>query len=243
MIMKEKDPRFSQTSLICYPDPHLPPEPQDREELEKGFSWRIFRIMAEFVEGFQVVLKIKKGVAVFGGTKIERGSHFYQEAEKLGRALAKHGFTVITGGGPGIMEAANKGAFEAGGESIGLNIELSVGERKNDFLTHSLRFNYFFTRKTIFSLSAKVYVFFPGGFGTLDEFFEMIALLQTGKLSKRKHKIVLIGEEYWGPLVAWINKDLARTWKTIKEEDVGLMELVKDADQAFIVIKKWFGQR
>lgn len=191
MNKKLKIPKVKKA--VCCPDPDLSPQ---KEDFRKTFSWRIFRIMAEFVDGFQFIADFKKAVDIFGSTRALPKSHYYQEARKLANLLAKEKYTVITGGGPDIMEAANLGAYEAGGESVGINIQLPEGQRMNNYVKSSIGFHYFFTRKVMFSFACQIYVFFPGGFGTLDEFFEMITLIQTKKLPKPV-LVVAVGKEYW----------------------------------------------
>ena len=219
---------------LLIPDPDLPPV---KEDFRQTFAWRIFRIMSEFVEGLQFLQDVKRGVAVFGSTKAKPGDKYYQEARKLGWLLGKGRCSIITGGGPGIMEAANRGAFEAGGESIGLNVELPAGQRVNDFVKKAMGFHYFFTRKVMFSFASHVYCFFPGGFGTLNEFFEMVALVQTKKLPQNV-VIIAIGREYWQPLFDWIRGELYFKRKAINKEDLKIFKLVDSAQEAFEIIKK-----
>ena len=169
-------------------------------------TWRIFRIMGEFVEGFETLSQINKGVAIFGSARSTPGSADYQRAEEMGRALARAGYAVITGGGPGDMEAANKGALEAGGESVGLAIELPYELKPNPYLTRTLSFRYFFVRKVMFVKYSQAFVIMPGGFGTLDELFEAVTLIQTRKV--KPFPVILAGEhEYWDGLIKWIQRD------------------------------------
>lgn len=198
-------------------------------------TWRIFRIMAEFVEGFQFLADTSREVTIFGSARFPATNHWYKEAEKLGRLLAKHKFTVITGGGPGIMEASNKGAFNAGGESIGLNIQLPTEQRTNKYVKKGRAFHYFFTRKVMMAASAQAYVFFPGGFGTLDEFFEMVMLIQTGKA--QKVPIVCVGREFWLPLFDWVKKTVCEKYSAVGHLDTKLYHLVDTAEEAFALIK------
>lgn len=228
---KEKEDK----KLPTYPDPDLPPVKYD---FRRTFSWRIFRIMAEFVEGFQFITDFsRKAVAIFGSTRSPRDGRYYKEAEKLSRLLAREKYSVITGGGPGIMEAGNKGAFEEGGKSIGINIELPEGQRVNRYVTHPIGFHYFFTRKVMLSFASSGYVFFPGGLGTLDEFFEMITLVQTKKLS-RSIVIVLVGKEYWEPLIGWLKTEAYEKHGAIDEKDLKIFHIVDTAEDAFSLIKK-----
>lgn len=197
-------------------------------------TWRIFRIMAEFVEGFQFLSEFNREVTVFGSARLKQTNTWYKEARKLGNLLADCGFTVITGGGPGIMEAANRGAKERGGMSVGLNIQLPFEQRINPYVKKGRGFHYFFTRKVMLSASAQAYVFFPGGFGTLDEMFEMITLVQTKKMSKIP--IVLVGKSFWSPLVKWVRTTLVEEGM-INPEDVDLMPVVDTAEEAFAIIE------
>ncbi|MFA6132331.1 MAG: TIGR00730 family Rossman fold protein [Patescibacteria group bacterium] len=197
--------------------------------------WRVFRIMAEFVEGFQFLSETSREVTIFGSARLDKNNRWYKETEKLGRLLAKNKFAVITGGGPGIMEAANKGAFEAGGQSIGLNIQLPTKQRMNDYVKEGRAFYYFFTRKVMMAASAQAYVFCPGGFGTLDEFFEMVMLIQTGKA--QKVPMICLGHEFWDPLVNWIKKDVCEKFDAIDVNDTKLFTVVDTAEEAYALIK------
>ncbi|HBK34178.1 TPA: TIGR00730 family Rossman fold protein [Candidatus Uhrbacteria bacterium] len=198
-------------------------------------TWRIFRIMAEFVEGFQFLSESSREVTIFGSARTREGSRWYNEAYTLGSLLARHKFTVITGGGPGIMEAANRGAFENGGESIGLNIQLPTEQRINPYVKRSRGFYYFFTRKVMLAASAQAYIYFPGGFGTLDECFEIITLIQTHKMQKTP--VILVGKEYWDPLWAWIKTQVLETQQAIAPGDLDLVSIVDTAEEAFAFIK------
>jgi len=194
-------------------------------------TWRIFRIMSEFVEGFQFLSELKNEVTFFGSARIKKNSPWYKEAVKLGKILGKQGYTVITGGGPGIMEAGNKGAKEGGGDSVGLNIQLPMEQRVNPYVTKSRGFHYFFTRKVMLSASAQAYVYFPGGFGTLDEFFEILTLVQTGKMQHTP--IICVGKDFWNGLFAWVEKTQLGEYKTISEKDLELFHVVDTAEEAF----------
>ncbi len=221
-------------STYLYPDPKLPPVKEDFRETSQ---WKIFKIMSEFIEGFHFLADLKKTITVFGSTSFTENNHYYKEARKLGGLLAKGGYTVITGGGPGIMEAANRGAFEAGGESVGINIQLPQGQRMNDYVTKPIGFNYFFTRKVMLSFSSKAYVFFPGGFGTLDEFFEMVTLVQTKKLAK-KVPIIAVGKDYWQNLFDWFKSEIYLKNKAIEKKDLEIFQLVDSTKEAYEIIKK-----
>lgn len=197
-------------------------------------TWRIFRIMAEFVEGFDVMSGVGPAVSIFGSARSGPDNKYYQMAEDLAGRLARHGMSVITGGGPGIMEAANKGAFEAGGASIGLNISLPMEQVANPYQTISLTFHYFFCRKVMFVKYAMAFVCFPGGFGTMDEFFESMTLIQTAKSGR--FPVVLVGKEFWTPLRDWMQKTLLEEFRTINAEDLALFTLTDDLDEAVNVL-------
>lgn len=199
-------------------------------------TWRIFRIMSEFVEGFQFLSTTNKEVSIFGSARLQPGSHWYQVAEDLGRLLGEDGFTVVTGGGPGIMEAANKGAYEAGAVSVGLNIQLPREQRTNSYVTRAQAFHYFFTRKVMLAASAQAYVYFPGGYGTLDELFEILTLIQTAK--SEAVPVVLVGKEYWDGLVAWLKAAVYESHDAIDQEDLRIFTLVDTAKEAYEVVVK-----
>jgi uncharacterized protein (TIGR00730 family) len=196
-------------------------------------SWRIFRIMAEFVEGFEVMAPIGRAVSVFGSARTRPRDPYYRAAEQTARLLAKSGFAVITGGGPGIMEAANKGAFEAGGISVGCNITLPQEQEANKYQTISLDFHYFYARKVMFTKYASAFVCFPGGYGTLDETFEVLTLIQTLKVEP--FPIVLYGSEYWNGLAEWIENALKPAY--IDPEDSGIFKIVDDPREAVRLVR------
>ena len=200
-----------------------------------NITWRIFRIMAEFVEGFEFISQFSREISIFGSARFDEKDHWYKEARELGRLLAKAGFTVVTGGGPGVMEAANRGALEGGGESVGINIQLPLEQRINPYVTQGKGFHYFFTRKVMLSASAQGYVFFPGGYGTLDEMFEMLTLVETGKA--QRVAMVLVGKEHWKPLVDWLRSDVFMRDHAISAKDLGLFEIVDTAKEAFELMK------
>ena len=191
--------------------------------------WRIFRIMAEFVDSFEEMSKIGPAITVFGSARTPPGDPWYEKAVEMGRVIAKLGYAAITGGGPGIMEAVNKGAAEAGGVSVGLNIELPHEQKPNPFANRSLNFHYFFIRKVCFVKYANGFVLFPGGFGTLDEFSEAITLIQTNRIEK--FPVVLVGRDYWSGLMDWMqNRMLAD--KLISPEDLNLFRVTDDVREA-----------
>ena len=215
----------------------LPPlRPVKNGDFRSEVSWRIFRIMAEFIDGFQFLADLKKEVSFFGSARFTEKNPHYQEALELARRLGKAGFTIITGGGPGIMEAANRGASETGAESIGLNIQLPKEQRVNKYVKHGIGFHYFFTRKTILSASAQAYIFFPGGFGTLDEFFELVTLIQTKKMERIP--IVLVGKDYWGSLLQWMKLQVDEKHHAIAPEDMNIFQVVQSIDEAYQIILK-----
>jgi uncharacterized protein (TIGR00730 family) len=194
-------------------------------------SWRIFRIMSEFVNGFDILRKYSTAATFFGSARLSPQEPAYKAAELLASKLAKKGFTIITGGGPGIMEAANVGAFKVGGKSIGLNIQLPMEQKLNPYVTESESFHFFFSRKVMLSFASEVYVYFPGGFGTLDELFEIITLIQTEKITKIP--VVLYGKEFWEPLFVYFEKVLLKQYKTISKEDLDLFHVVDSVDEAY----------
>ena len=205
------------------------------DEFTRSDTWRVFRIMGEFVEGFDELAATTRGVSVFGSARTPPSHPYYRMAQECGALLAEAGFTVITGGGPGIMEAANRGAFEAGGTSIGCNIELPFEQHENPYLTRSLTFDYFFVRKTMFVKYSTAFVIFPGGFGTLDELFEALTLIQTRKI--KNFPVVLVGSEYWGGMVSWI-KDKLLAERMIADPDLGLLKLTDSPSEAVEIISQ-----
>jgi uncharacterized protein (TIGR00730 family) len=199
-------------------------------------TWRIFRIMGEFVEGFETLSQINKGVAIFGSARSTPGSADYKRAEEMGRALARAGHAVITGGGPGDMEAANKGAMEAGGESIGLAIELPYELKPNPYLTRTLSFRYFFVRKVMFVKYSQAFVILPGGFGTLDELFEAVTLIQTRKV--KPFPVILAGEhQYWDGLINWINETVVKRGK-VRDAEVGILQRAETPAEVLKILKR-----
>lgn len=213
--------------------------PVEKHKLDWRHSqhWRVLRILAEFVDGFQFLGDLKKAVTFFGSARFRENNKWYKEARKLGRMLGGAGFSVITGGGPGIMEAGNRGALEVGGESIGFNIRLPYEQRINKYVKGGIGFHYFFTRKVMLSYAAQAYVFFPGGYGTLDEVFELLTLIQTHKIYE-KIPIIMVGKEFWGKLHQWLKEEVLGRHKTIDEADLRLYHLVDKAEEAFAIIKK-----
>jgi uncharacterized protein (TIGR00730 family) len=207
------------------------------EDFKHSDPWRMFRIMAEFVEGFEALADCNPAVSIFGSARVTPADADYQKAEAIARQLAREGFAIITGGGPGVMEAANKGALEAGGRSVGLNIELPMEQSPNPFSNIRVSFRYFFVRKVMFVKYASGFVILPGGFGTLDELFEAITLIQTGKI--KPFPVVLVGSAYWSGLVAWIREVMMQDQK-ISAQDLAILRVVDTAEEAIEVINEFF---
>jgi uncharacterized protein (TIGR00730 family) len=194
-------------------------------------SWRVFRIMSEFVQGFELLRQHNVAATFWGSARLEPNDPYYKAAEELAARLAKKCFTIISGGGPGIMEASNVGAFKVGGNSVGLNIKLPYEQKLNPYTTQSLNFDFFFSRKVMLTFASEVYVYFPGGYGTLDEFFEIVTLIQTKKIEPLP--IVLYGKEYWEPLIRFFEHDLLKKFKVINPEDLEIFHLVNSVDEAY----------
>jgi uncharacterized protein (TIGR00730 family) len=195
----------------------------------------MFRIMAEFVDGFEALAKYHPAVSVFGSTRIKPGDEVYQKAEQIGKLLAENGFAVITGGGPGVMEAANKGAISAGGKSIGLNIELPLEQKPNPYTNITLNFRYFFVRKVMFVKYAVAYIILPGGFGTMDELLESITLIQTKKI--KPFPVILVGSRYWKGFLDWIKEVVLEEGK-ISPADLDILQVVDEPGDIIRAIKK-----
>lgn len=208
-------------------------------EIKTYDSWQIFKVMSEFVGGFEKMARIGPCVSVFGSARTKANHPYYQIAVDVAELLIKRGFGVITGGGPGIMEAANKGAHTAGGKSVGLNIRLPFEQTPNLYIDHDklLEFDHFFVRKVIFMKYSQGYIVLPGGFGTLDEMFEAITLIQTQKLVN--FPIILISKDYWGGLIDWI-KDKLISEGNIKEQDMDIFQLVDTAEEAVNIIDEFY---
>lgn len=198
-------------------------------------TWRLFRIMSEFVEGFEALTQLPPAVAVFGSARTHPKNHDYKLAMHMSELLVKNGFAVVTGGGPGAMEAANRGAYEAGGVSVGLNIELPLEQKPNQYITKLLNFRYFFVRKVMFVKYSTAFVILPGGYGTLDEFFESITLIQTEKI--RPFPVILIDRNYWKGLVDWMQNTVLGS-DNISPEDLKIFHLVDTPEEAVKIIKR-----
>jgi uncharacterized protein (TIGR00730 family) len=206
------------------------------EEDDAVQSWRIFRIMSEFVNGFNILRKYSTAATFFGSARLTPQDPTYKAAELLSAKLAKKGYAIITGGGPGIMEAANVGAFKVGGKSVGLNIQLPIEQKLNPYVTESESFSFFFSRKVMLSFASEVYVYFPGGYGTLDEFMEILTLVQTNKMTKIP--VILYGKDFWAPLIEFFEKHLLKKYKTIRKEDLDLFYVADSVDDAYDYIIK-----
>jgi len=193
-------------------------------------SWRLFRILAEFVDGFETMAAVGPAISVFGSARTKPGDPGYEQARHVAKRICQRGFATITGGGPGIMEAANQGAYECGGTSVGLNIALPQEQSANRYQTHELNFRYFFVRKVMFVKYACGFVIFPGGYGTMDEFFEAITLMQTLKIEP--FPVVCIGHDYWDGLIDWLHKTMHQQYQAINAEDLDLFHVTDDIDEA-----------
>jgi uncharacterized protein (TIGR00730 family) len=203
------------------------------DEFTHTDTWRVFRIMGEFVEGFDELASLTRGISIFGSARTSPEDRYYKAAQETAAVLAREGYAVITGGGPGIMEAANRGAFEAGGMSVGCNIELPFEQGANPYLTRSLTFRYFFVRKMMFVKYSLGFIIFPGGFGTLDELFEALTLIQTHKI--RNFPVVLYGSDYWQGLLNWI-RDVALQEGKISEHDLNLLHLTDSPEKVVEIL-------
>lgn len=199
--------------------------------------WRVFRIMGEFVEGFEELSKIGPAVTVFGSARTKPGDKYYKIAEAIGYKLAKAKYAVITGAGLGIMEAANKGAKEAGGKSVGLNIDIPVVQKPNPYVTHLIDFRYFFCRKVMFVKYANAFIVMPGGYGTLDEFFEAVTLIQTERINP--FPVILVGKDYWKDIVQWIKATLLKQG-FISKKELGIFKVVDSADSVLRIIQDFY---
>ena len=210
------------------------------EDLAKSDTWRVFRIMAELVEGFEALSGVGPAVTVFGSARLQPGSLYYNKCLKVAENLAKSGFTVISGGGPGVMEAANKGAQDGNGTSVGLNIALPMEQSANNFQDIKVEFRYFFVRKLMFVKYAVGYVIFPGGFGTMDELFEALTLIQTRKI--RSFPVILVGREYWSGMVDWMRKTVL-AHGNIDAADLDLFQVVEEPEEVCEIINRRYKDR
>ena len=215
---------------------------KDWSQIKATDSWQIFRIMSEFVDGFERMARIGPCVSIFGSARTKPQNPYYILAEEIAYKLTLEGYGVITGGGPGIMEAANKGARRGNGKSVGLNIELPFEQKPNDFIDRdkSIDFHYFFVRKTIFLKYSQGFIALPGGFGTLDELFEALTLVQTTKIGE--FPIVLVGKSYWKGLLDWVKSTMMEQEHNVNEEDLERLHVVDTADEAVKVITKFYAK-
>lgn len=211
-------------------------------EIKTNDSWAIFKIMGEFVNGYEKLSQIGPCVSIFGSARTKPDMKYYKLAEKVAKKIVDHGYGVITGGGPGIMEAGNKGAHLAGGTSVGLNIDLPFEQHDNPYIDNdkSLDFDYFFVRKVMFVKYSQGFVVMPGGFGTLDELFEAITLIQTHKIDK--FPIILVGSEFWGGLVDWIKSTLLDNFQNISEADIDLVQVVDTEDEVIEILDRFYDE-
>lgn len=210
--------------------------PKVAHDLIKEEPWRIFRIMSEFVEGFEELSDIRKAVAVFGSSRVKPRSPYYKLAEQTARIFARDGYAIITGAGSGIMEAANKGARAGGAESVGLNILTPTEQKPNKYLTRLLEFRYFFCRRVMFAKYSQAFLIFPGGYGTMDEFMEAVTLVQTGRM--RSRPIILFNQKYWQGLLDWLRKTLLKD-KMIASGDLRIFNIVETPQQALKIVNKY----
>lgn len=243
----EKAARFSRRPFSIETNsgvkPHLTQTVREQSSLT-GFTtedpWRVFRIIGEFVDGFETLSKIGPAVSIFGSARAKRGSKYYRLAEEAGSRITKEGYTVITGAGPGIMEAANKGARAAGGASIGLNIDVPMVQKPNRYITTLIDFRYFFCRKVMFVKYSKAFVVMPGGFGTLDELFEALTLTQTKRIIP--FPIIMVGKEYWSGLLEWVKKSMLGDG-CISDSDLKLFHLVDTTEEVISIIRKFYNPK
>ena len=210
-----------------------------RNDFVREDTWRVFRIMSEFVEGFEILSKVGKAVSIFGSSRASSSNKYYKLAEEIAYLLAKEGYAIITGSGPGIMEAANKGTKRAGGNSVGLNIQLPSEQTPNKYVDTLLDFHYFFVRKVMFVKYAKAFVIMPGGYGTLDEFTESLNLIQTRRIPK--FPVVLFGSEYWKGMLHWLADTVLKNGN-ITKKDLNIFTVVDNPKEVVDVIKKFYAK-
>ncbi len=216
---------------------HTIPSKYPINDFKSGESWRLFKIMGEFVEGIDSLHSLGPAVSIFGSARTNPKNPEYQKTQELAALFAKSGYAVITGGGPGMMEAANKGAIGEGVESVGLNINLPFEEKINPYTTKQIQFNYFFVRKVMFIKYAQAYIIMPGGFGTLDELFETITLIQTKRI--RKMPVILMGSKFWNGLIEWINEQMIGNGM-ISPEDLDLFHVLDDPQRALEIVENFY---
>lgn len=209
-------------------------------EIRSNDSWAIFKVMSEFVNGYESMGRIGPCVTIFGSARTKPDNKYYQLAEEIAERITRAGYGIITGGGPGIMEAGNKGASQGGGPSVGLNIELPFEQHFNPYIDHdkNINFDYFFVRKVIFVRYSQAFIVMPGGFGTLDEMFEAITLIQTKKIAK--FPIILVGSEFWGGLIDWLKTTLIEKYFNASPEDLNLIKLVDTSEEVVTIIDSFY---
>ncbi len=214
----------------------------DWKEIHTSDSWRIFKIMAEFVEGYEKLAKIGPCVSIFGSARTDENNKYYKIAEEIGYLLTQNGYGVITGGGPGIMEAGNRGAKRGEGKSVGVNIELEFEQHPNEYIDNDkiITFDHFFVRKVMFMKYSQGFIVMPGGFGTLDELFEAITLIQTKKIAK--FPIVLVGKDYWTGLIDWVKSTMLAKENNISAEDLDIFSIVETAEEAVDFIYEFYSK-
>jgi len=208
-----------------------------KEDFTKEDPWRVFRIMSEFVDGFEGLADVKNAVSIFGSARTSPKNEYYKLAEKTAHFLAKSGYAIVTGAGGGIMEAANKGAKAAGGTSIGLNILIPLAQKPNRYITRLIEFKYFFCRKVMFAKYSKAFIVFPGGFGTLDEFFEALSLIQTERVDP--FPVVLVGSRYWRGMLKWL-RDMPLKKGAINKSDMAIFKLADKPPEVLEIIEKFY---
>ena len=211
-----------------------------RHDINNEDPWRMFRIMAEFVDGFEMLASVGKAVSIFGSSRTKPGDKYYRIAEDIAFRLAKEGYSVITGGGPGIMEAANKGARWAKGHSVGLNIQIPMEQRPNPYVDTLLDFRYFFVRKVMFVKYAKAFVILPGGYGTLDELTEALTLIQTMRIPR--FPVVIVGSKYWKGFLDWLKTTVVDS-KSISQDDLNIFKVADTPQEVVSIIKKFYAKR
>ncbi len=213
---------------------------RDWTETKAHSSWQIFKVMAEFVQGFETLAKVGPCISIFGSARTKPGNKYYEIATEIARRLAEEGFGIITGGGPGIMEAGNKGASLANGKSVGLNIELPFEQHQNKYLDSetSMNFDYFFVRKVMFTKYSQGFIMMPGGWGTMDEFFEVATLIQTGKLAQTP--MICVGSEYWGGLFDWMRKSMMEAEGNIAPGDLELIKIFDTPDEVVAYMSDFY---
>jgi uncharacterized protein (TIGR00730 family) len=213
---------------------------RDWTETKAHSSWQIFKIMAEFVQGFEDLAKIGPCISIFGSARTLPENKYYILAKEIAKRLAEEGFGVITGGGPGIMEAGNQGAHEAGGRSVGLNIVLPFEQSSNKYVTHELNFDYFFVRKVMFTKYSQGFIMMPGGWGTLDEFFEVATLIQTRKFTQTP--MICVGSHYWKGLFDWMRESMLTQEKNISPEDLDHIRIIDDPEEIVLYLREFYAE-